>query len=223
MRNCNRAASFLAMMRATLMPRVAEPGRLQAQRGPRVTGRLGTRLAAIMVLAACSGGKVPAQAAEVPSREYDTKAALLFNFTRFVEWPADAFPQTDDPAVIGVLGQDPFGSVLDEIVRNEKWAGRKITVQRYRHVEAARHCQILFVTASEEANFPHILRMLRGRPVLTVGDSEVLALRGGMIRLMKSPAGKMSLQINLEAVQASGLTVSAKLLRVAEVVGTPGK
>ncbi|MEO7415049.1 MAG: YfiR family protein [Opitutaceae bacterium] len=188
-----------------------------------MTARWRARTVAAVMLAGCAFAVLPSRALAQASREYDVKAALLFNFTRFVEWPADAFAQPDTPVVIGVLGNDPFGPVIDEIVRHETWAGRSITVERFRNVEAARNCQILFVGASEAANLPRILRVVRGRPILTVGDFEGFGLRGGMIRLMKDTAGKIQLRINLEELKTSGLIVSAKLLRVAEVVGVAGR
>jgi hypothetical protein len=204
---------------------VAPPAgsRRPKQFGGRAAARLWVRLGMRVALATFFLGELSTHAAGTPSREYDLKAALLFNFTRFVEWPPEAFPQPDTRAVIGVLGQDPFGAALDEIVRDEKWAGRAIGVERFRYVEPARNCQILFIAAGQEAEFPHIIRMLRGRPVLTVGEFEGFAARGGMIQLMKEPSGKITLKINLEALKASGLIVSAKLLQLAEVVGVPEK
>lgn len=169
------------------------------------------------VLAGCALAPTRAPA-QVVSREYDLKAVLLFNLTQFVEWPSSAFAQPDSPVVIGVLGRDPFGTVLDDIVRNEKAGERAIVVQRFRNVQAARDCHVLFVSPSEEAEMPRILRVLRGRPVLTVGDFEDFAARGGMIRFLTNPQGKIHLRINLGSVKHADLIVSAKLLRVAEVV-----
>ncbi|HEX2852529.1 MAG TPA: YfiR family protein, partial [Opitutaceae bacterium] len=140
------------------------------------------------------GALAPARASAQLSRESDLKAVLLYNLTQFVEWPSSAFAQPDSPVVIGILGRDPFGTVLDDIVRNEKSGERNIVVQRFRNVQAARDCHILFVSSSEEFDFPRILRMLRGRPVLTVGDFEAFGTRGGMIRFMTNPQGKIHLR-----------------------------
>lgn len=172
-----------------------------------------------MFLAVLAGGVIaPARVPAQISREYDLKAVLLFNLTQFVEWPSSVFAQPDSPVVIGILGRDPFGSVLDDIVRNEKVGERNIVVQRFRNVQSARDCHILFVSSSEEAELPRILRVLRGRPILTVGDFDEFAARGGMIRFMANPQGKIHLRINLTSVKNADLIVSAKLLRVAEVV-----
>lgn len=154
------------------------------------------------------------------SREYDLKAVLLYNFTQFVEWPS--LPEGDAPIVIGILGRDPFGPILDEIVRNEKYEGRSLKVQRYRNVQSIRDCHLLFISASEEKDLPRILRVLQGRPILTVGDFEGFAQRGGMIRLMPNLQGKVQLRINLDAIRTADLMVSAKLLRVAEIITPPG-
>lgn len=152
------------------------------------------------------------------AREYDLKAVLLFNLTRFVEWPATAFASPDAPLVIGILGQDPYGKNLDEVVRTESYGGHKIQVVRFRTIEAVRDCHILFVSANEQPNFPRILRELAGRPILTVGDFEGFAKAGGMVRLYQNSEGKIRLRFNPGAARDCGLTVSGKLLSLAETV-----
>lgn len=161
--------------------------------------------------------------AAVPApQEYEIKGILLFNFTQFVEWPPAALPPNDAPIVIGILGKDPFGPTLDAIVRNEKCGARGIKIERYRNVEAVRNCQILFVSRSEQDDLQRIFRVLRDRPILTVGDFEDFARKGGMISWETDPTAKVRLHINLAAVKASELIVSAKLLRVADIV-TPAE
>ena len=152
------------------------------------------------------------------SKEYDLKAVLLFHFTQFVEWPPASFPTADAPLVIGILGHDPFGTVLDELVKQETRNHRHIVVERYRTISAVGNCQILFIDGSESRNFPRILAALKGRPILTVGDFEDFAVRGGMIRFLKNSDDKIAIQVNLDAAKAAGLNISSKLLRVAEVI-----
>ena len=154
------------------------------------------------------------------TREYQVKAVFLFNFTQFVEWPADAFAHANTPLVIGVLGEDPFGAYLDETVRGETVNGRPLIVARYRRVQEIGDCQILFISRSETEQLEQILASLVGKPVLTVGDVEGFARRGGMIDLA-TVSGRIELRINLEAAKAARLTISSKLLRPARVV--PGK
>ncbi len=167
----------------------------------------------ILLLAAVSL-KLSAQTA-IPL-EYQVKATFLFNFARFVDWPAKAFPDADSPFVIGVLGEDPFGSYLDETVRGEKVNGHPLTVQRYRRVNEIKVCQVLFISRSEADRLDQILAGLRGRSTLTVGETDDFAAHGGMIRLAPEK-NKVRMRINLDPVKAANLAISSKLLRVAEV------
>jgi YfiR/HmsC-like len=160
-----------------------------------------------------SGPHVHGQATASP--EYQVKAVFLFNFAQFVDWPAKAFPDPAAPLTIGVLGDDPFGTYLDETVRGEKANGRPLMVQRYRRVTDIKTCHVLFISRSENDRLDQILSALRGRNILTVGESEDFALRGGMIQFIKEK-NKIRMRINLEAVTTANLKVSSKLLRVAE-------
>ena len=149
--------------------------------------------------------------------EYQVKALFLFNFTRFVEWPASAFPEPQSPLIIGVLGEDPFGTDLDEVVRGEKIDGRPLLVRRFRHVEEVGDCHILFVSTSEANRLSQILVALKGRSILTVSDDADFARRGGMIHFVNNK-NRIQLRINLAAAEAAGLTLSSNLLRPAEIV-----
>lgn len=155
------------------------------------------------------------------SKEYQVKAVFLYNFAQFVEWPPDSFPDAQTPLVIGVLGQDPFGAYLDEIVRGEKVNNRALVIERYRQVEDIKTCHVLFISRSELGRFEQILGSLKGRNILTVGDAEGFALSGGMIRFV-AENNKIRMRINLEAARAAKLTISSKLLRPAEIIA-PGK
>jgi hypothetical protein len=151
--------------------------------------------------------------------EYQVKAAFLFNFTQFVEWPADAFNAVGSPLIIGVLGQDPFGNFLDETVRGESVNNRGLQVRRFSRVEDVDNCQVLFISNSETARLPQILDKLKGKSILTVGEADDFARRGGIIRFAMV-ANKIRLHINVEAAKEASLTISSKLLRPAEIVDT---
>lgn len=153
------------------------------------------------------------------SREWELKAAFLYKFTQFVDWPGEVFPATDSRFVIGVLGADPFGTVLDEAVRNETVRGRKLTVERYRRVEDVKACHILFISASEAPRLNRILATLKEQPILTVADFEGFTPKGGMIRFL-TESNKTRLRINAGAAKDAKLTISSKLLRMAEIVET---
>ena len=156
------------------------------------------------------------------SREYDLKAVLLFNLARFVEWPPEAFATNETPIVIAVLGRDPFGKVLDNVVRSESIDGRQVVVQRYSDLAKLDRCHILFISQSESAKMPNIISRLKGKPILTVSDMEGFALRdGGMVRFFRGDDKKVRIRIHLGNLKESGLNASAKLLRVAEVIGAP--
>lgn len=175
-----------------------------------------SRLALALAFLFITWAPRPAEAAELP--EYRLKAVFLYNFAQFVSWPPRAFPQAQAPLVIGILGDDPFGSDLDETVRGEQVNGRPLAVRRYRKVEDVSNCHILFVSRSEVERAGQIFASLKGREILTVGDAETPAMRGAMIRFAMEK-NKVRLKINVEAAKAAQLTISSKLLRAADVVG----
>jgi len=170
------------------------------------------RLALLLI----GGGLLGAAA---PVSEYQLKAVFLFNFAQFVEWPPAALPGDSAPFVIGVLGKDPFGADLDDIVRGETVNRHPLSVVRYQDVAEVRDCQILFIAASELPQLEGILAALRGRSILTVTDADSPAVRGVMIALVRQEK-RIRLRIDLQATKASNLTISSKLLRPAEIVGS---
>jgi hypothetical protein len=167
-------------------------------------------------------GAAPALTAQtIHAAEYQVKAVFLFNVAQFVEWPPQAFPDSVAPVVIGVLGNDPFGAFLDETVRGEQLGGRALEIRRYRRVEDLSDCQILFISQSERDRMNEIRARLRTQPILIVSDVDGFAEGGGMMGLF-TDRKRVRIRINLQAVQAAGLTISSKLLRVADVV-TPAE
>lgn len=149
------------------------------------------------------------------------EAVFLFNFSQFVDWPPQAFAAANSPIVIGVLGEDPFGGTLDEVVRGEVVNGRALAVRRFQSIEQLLDCQILFISRTERSRLAPILEKLKGRSILTVSDLEGFARYGGMIRFVLMD-NKIRLRINLEAAKSAGLTLSSKLLRPAQIV-SPGE
>ena len=173
----------------------------------------------LLAMASMSSSWAGAAGAELPTvpGEYDVKAVFLFNFSQFVDWPAPALADPQAPLVIGVLGNDPFGSLLEEVVRGETVSGRQITVQRYARIEDIGECHILFIADSEQARLSQVLAALAGRHILTVGDSDGFASRGGVIRFVNL-GNKIRLHINLQAAEAANLSISSKLLRPSYIV-----
>src|SRR6202790_2674826 len=147
--------------------------------------RLGILIVALCVSLSWAPEAV-AQAPEAPvSSEYLIKAGFIYNFAKFVEWPSATFAQPDSPIVIGVLGTDPFGNVLDRIVEDKKIGPRGFVVKRYKwgkDLKDLKDCKILFVSASERAHIDEVLQSVKGLPILTVGETPGFAERGGVIR-----------------------------------------
>lgn len=153
------------------------------------------------------------------TQEYDLKAVFLLNFARFVDWPGESFEDAGSPIVIGVLGQDPFGSTLREAVANETAHDRKLVVRQCQSVEELESCHILFVPESEATRWAPLAGRWTRRSVLTVGESKAFATRSGIIGFELS-GRKLRLSINLLAANAARLTISSKLLRQAEIVAS---
>jgi len=153
-----------------------------------------------------------------PINEYELKAAFLYNFVKFTEWPAEESGKSDEPFVIGVLGKDPFGAALDKIIEGETIHTKKVVARRFpRMDEAAANSRVLFISPSEENNLPAILTLLDGQAVLTVSEIENFAQRGGVINLKKEN-NKIVFEINLAAAKRAGLNMNAQLLKLAKVV-----
>jgi hypothetical protein len=159
--------------------------------------------------------------AGAPAQEYEIKAVFLYNFAQFVQWPPDAFADKSAPLVIGILGNDPFGSYMDEAVRGETVNGRPFVVRRFGREEEVDGCHILFISRSESGRLDQILDKLKGKSVLTVGDMDDFSHYGGMIRFV-TENNKVRLRINVEAAKSAGLKISSKLLRPAEIVSRRG-
>jgi hypothetical protein len=156
-------------------------------------------------------------AATAPS-EYQVKAVFLFNFAHFVEWPADTFPRPDAPFVIGILGSDPFGSTLDDVVRGEAIEHHPFVVRRLHDSGDIGDCNILFVGRTDPGRADEVLSALKGRSILTVSDTDGSGRIGVMIRLV-TENNRIRLRIDLAAAKAANLTISSNLLRSAEIVG----
>jgi hypothetical protein len=171
----------------------------------------------LRVLRGVSLGELTLSAQTAPPKEYQVKAVFLFNFAQFVEWPPAAFADDKSPIVIGILGEDPFGEFLDEVVRAERVGNRPMRVQRYQRADEITTCHVLFISRSEESRLGQILASLKDRTILIVGDSDNFIQHLGMIQLATSQ-GKIHLRINVNAARTANLTISSKLLRSAELV-----
>ena len=151
------------------------------------------------------------------SKEYQVKAAFLFNFSHFVSWPPSAFASASTPFRIGVLGDNPFGTALEQTVQGETIDNRKLEIVPAREAAELKDCQIIFISKSEAGRVGEILAKLDSRPVLTVSEIDGFGKSGGMIRLYLE-GQKVRFEINAAVAQQSGLKMSSQLLSLGKIV-----
>jgi hypothetical protein len=161
-------------------------------------------------LLAPGGGR----AQESPPTEYQLKAAFVLNFAKFVEWPPAAFAKDDSPIVLGILGESPLGSVLEQTIQGKKVNSRELEVTKLPSTAGATNCHILFIGTSDKARLPEILKGLGRASVLTVGEADGFTESGGMINFVRQ-GNKIRFQINEAAAKSAGLKISSKLLSLA--------
>lgn len=151
--------------------------------------------------------------------EYVVKAGFIFNFAKYVEWPADAFEGPDSPIMIGIVGADPFGDRLETILKNKTIRNRRFEVQRFREPSELRRVHILFIPRTERERFREILKQTEAWPVLTVGEDEGFAGAGGTTNILIENE-KPKLEVNPDAAGKARLAIDPKLLKVAAIVRT---
>jgi YfiR/HmsC-like len=149
-----------------------------------------------------------------PPTEYQIKAAFIFNFARFIEWPPKAFAGTTSPLVIGILGDNPFRDDLRRTLRDKTVDDHPLVIKELSsHVEAT-NCHILFISTSEKPRLAQVLQGLKGASVVTVAEMDRFTENGGMINFVQEGT-KIRFQINNEAAMGAGLKISSKLLSLA--------
>lgn len=149
-----------------------------------------------------------------PSIEYRIKAVALLNFAKFTEWPPGAYPKSGNPFIVGIKGDDPFGTSLTEALHGETINGHSITARASKADDLAPNCHLLFIGRSEASRLGAILRSIEGRPILTVSDIEDFTAQGGMIQFVLHDH-RVRFDINPSAANRSSLKLSSKLLSVA--------
>jgi len=159
-----------------------------------------------------------ARGQEAGIAEYKVKAAFLFNFAKFVEWPAQSFATAETPLIIGIFGENPFGRDLEEIVHNKTINNHYIEVRELHSLAACTNCHVLFISAVEKSRTAEILASMHDSSVLTVGESAGFTEAGGMINFVLE-GKKIRFQINDEAAKKARLKISSKLLGLAVQAG----
>jgi YfiR/HmsC-like len=153
--------------------------------------------------------------------EYQIKAAFLYNFAKFVEWPPAVSPGANDPMEICVVGEDPFGNTLNQSIEGKTVSGHKLMIRRLKPAQDMKGCQVAFISSSEKSHLPSVLESLKGGGVLTVGETEGFAALGGVINFTMEN-DKVRFEINLDAAGRAGLKISSKLLLLARIVKEQG-
>jgi len=177
---------------------------------------------ALAVLLVAPPGRPPRVSADSSgTSEYDVKAAFLFHFAQFVEWPPEAFKDEDSPLTYCTVGEDTFRGALDESVKGKRIRNRPLRVLHLKERESIEGCQVLFIAAAQKGRQTDQLAGANGHPVLTVGELEHFAQEGGMIGFFLEEK-KVRFEINLGAAENARLKISAKLLALAKtVLGSP--
>jgi hypothetical protein len=166
----------------------------------------------------CFGAVGARSAPQVQNAEVSqVKAAYLYNFAKFVEWPSETFRSPEDPAVICVIGDDRTGATLERAIVGKKANGRRIEAMSPRSTDDFKICNVLFIGFTDKGHIAPILHSLEGSRVLAVGQSDMFISLGGMINLLEKD-GTITLEIGQKTIDSAGLKVSSRLLVVARIV-----
>ena len=186
---------------------------------PFPTGRGGrSLLCALLFAAVCLFSVVPRiMADDTPASESQVRAAFVINFPKYADWPPESFADAGSPIVIGILGETPMTDELQKILAGRRVNGRQIVLKRLSDNEVPAVCHILFVSAAAEHQAPNIIGKLKGRSVLTVGETEDFLEKGGIINLVRRDK-KIAIEVNLKAAGDARISISSRLLNVAKVV-----
>jgi hypothetical protein len=165
-------------------------------------------IVAVLALALCGSDE--------PSQEYKVKAAFIYNFAKFIEWPSGHFASDDSPFVIAIVGTDPFNGELDRALAGKKVGTHPVEARHFESAESVGRCEVLFIADNDDEAVAKIIATLSGKAVLTVGDGEHFDADGGAIRFFTED-GKMRFEINTDATDAAKLKISSKLLKLARI------
>ena len=185
-----------------------------SHRGSKWPGAIAALLAVTSTVAVSTQ---PARAQRDEVGEYELKAAILYNLSRFVEWPPSAYADSQAPTVLCVLGQDPFGDSLEMLGQKRDASGRTVSIRRLKNEDGIRECQMLYISTSQRKVLSQILSRLKGLSVLTVGEMSHFAVQGGIIQFTLEDK-QVRFEINLDAASRTALKISSRLLMLARIV-----
>lgn len=174
------------------------------------------RIVVLLALAAAFAWPAGLRGETALEREYEIKAAYLYNFIRYIDWPADNFPSAGGHITLGIVGDNPFGPAIAPL-NGKQIKGDTLEVKQIMNAKDMDQCQIIFICASEKSRLPEILGALKGSKTLTVSEINGFASQGGIINFI-SERNKVRFEINPDAARQTGLNVSSELLKLARLV-----
>lgn len=158
-----------------------------------------------------------ASSAQSTADEYQLKAAFLFHFTQYVEWPAEATGEDNSPFLICIVGEDPFQNSLEDAIKGKLVVGKAAKIRHIRQVEDGQKCHLIFLGNNESGRVSQLPESLKHAPVLTVGESADFLKNGGIIRFCME-GNKVRFEVSQEAAQGANLKISSRLLLLAKSV-----
>ncbi|HWB54967.1 MAG TPA: YfiR family protein, partial [Tepidisphaeraceae bacterium] len=179
---------------------------------------MGRRISLVLILMTLVWMIQQTARANSPPSEYEVEAAFILNFAEFITWPAHSFHDGNSPLIVGVIGNDPFGKVLDNTFAGIKIDGHPVTIRRARDVDDLRGCQMIYISPSEKDRLEEILANIDSAPVVTISELNGFCWRGGIVNFYIDDH-KVRFEINIGAARRHGLKVSSQLLSRARIVG----
>jgi len=190
----------------------------QSKRRARDRARLWYALILWLVL----GLAQPGFAQKASPSEYEIKAAMIYRFAQFLEWPTNLFASSQSPLQVGIAGPDPFGTAIDAVLKDQSVGTHDLLILRYPQPTSATNCHLLFISSGQATETEKLLTLLKAKPVLTIGEDEDFAKKGGHIRLYLQD-NKLRFDINLAAMERSGLKMHSQVLKLATRITLDGK
>jgi hypothetical protein len=171
----------------------------------------------VILISTAIGDSAPLIAQTKSAGEYQVKAAFLYNFAKFIDWPPNAFSDPKQPLAVCIYGHDPFGRSLEDALLGKFIGDRPVILGRATQFQDLAGCQVVFVSASEREPAADLANRLKGHAVLLVGESEGFAVSGGSIQFTIEDS-RVRFVINPDAADRAGLKISSKLLALAKIV-----
>lgn len=184
--------------------------------------RYWVRLCHALILGLLLGLATPGFAQKASPSEYEIKAAMIYRFAQFLEWPTNLFETSQSPLHICIAGADPFGSSIDVVLKDQRIGTRNLLIMRHPVPITATNCHLIFIRGGQTTETEKLLALLYAKPVLTIGEDEDFAKKGGHIRLYLQE-NKLRFDINLAAMERSGLKMHSQVMKLATRITLDGK